>query len=83
MLTNISNLLLYQTRYQCSLLSNRLLDELHELLGTSDYVCSVLPSTSDTRGLLSGEVFKHCSSKVNNINPSILFISDSTEVSIH
>ncbi|XP_041379707.1 LOW QUALITY PROTEIN: glyoxylate/hydroxypyruvate reductase B-like [Gigantopelta aegis] len=42
----------------------KLLDELHELLGTSDYVCSVLPSTSDTRGLLSGEVFKHCFTKV-------------------
>ena len=64
-------------------LSDRLTDELHELLGTSDYVCSVLPSTPDTCGLLSGEVFKHCSPKVCTTNLSILFIYDSTEISIY
>ena len=37
---------------------------LAELLAHSDYVCNVLPSTPLTRGLLSGDVLRHCSAKV-------------------
>eukprot|EP00746_Dinoflagellata_sp_MGD_P126048 gnl/MRDRNA2_/MRDRNA2_60975_c0_seq2.p1 gnl/MRDRNA2_/MRDRNA2_60975_c0~~gnl/MRDRNA2_/MRDRNA2_60975_c0_seq2.p1 ORF type:complete len:481 (+),score=55.64 gnl/MRDRNA2_/MRDRNA2_60975_c0_seq2:97-1443(+) len=37
------------------------MDELPKLLRSSDYICNVLPSTNDTRGLLSGDVLKACS----------------------
>ena len=44
--------------------SCRLLPELPHMLESCDYVCNVLPSTPDTRGLLSGETLKHCQNKV-------------------
>eukprot|EP00746_Dinoflagellata_sp_MGD_P057582 gnl/MRDRNA2_/MRDRNA2_24792_c0_seq1.p1 gnl/MRDRNA2_/MRDRNA2_24792_c0~~gnl/MRDRNA2_/MRDRNA2_24792_c0_seq1.p1 ORF type:complete len:415 (+),score=66.62 gnl/MRDRNA2_/MRDRNA2_24792_c0_seq1:61-1245(+) len=37
------------------------MDELPELLRSSDYICTVLPSTNTTKGLLSGDVLKTCS----------------------
>lgn len=39
-------------------------DGLPKLLQHCDYVCNVLPSTKATRGLLSGEILKHCQKKV-------------------
>ena len=41
----------------------RELDGLPELLSSSDYVCNVLPSTAQTRGLLDGDMLRHCASK--------------------
>ena len=40
------------------------LDELPKLLAASDYVCNVLPSTSQTKGLLNGDMLQHCAAKV-------------------
>lgn len=40
------------------------MDSLPEVLANSDYVCNILPSTQQTRGLLNGDVLKHCSDKV-------------------
>lgn len=37
--------------------------ELPELLGSCDYICNVLPSTSETKGILNGDVLKYCASK--------------------
>lgn len=37
--------------------------ELPEVLSLSDYVVSILPSTPETRGLLSGDMFSHCKTK--------------------
>ncbi len=37
---------------------------LQELMESCDYVCSILPSTIETRGLLTEEHFKYCSKKV-------------------
>ncbi|XP_070576591.1 glyoxylate/hydroxypyruvate reductase A-like [Ptychodera flava] len=37
--------------------------ELEQLLAECDYICNVLPSTSLTRGLLSGEVLSACAKK--------------------
>ena len=44
---------------------NRLLDGLQEVLEASDYVCGILPSTPQTRGLLNGDVLKSCAKKVS------------------
>lgn len=49
---------------------HRQYDGLPELLATSDYVCSILPSTAETRGLLDGDILKHCSAKV----PILLYV---------
>ena len=38
---------------------------LSEVLAASDYVCSVLPSTPATKGLLSGDVLAVCKDKVS------------------
>lgn len=38
-------------------------ENLDTLLENCDYVCSVLPSTPKTRGLLSGDVLQHCQNK--------------------
>ena len=43
----------------------RQLDGLPELLSSTDYVCNVLPSTAQTRGLLDGDMLRHCASKVD------------------
>eukprot|EP00746_Dinoflagellata_sp_MGD_P126047 gnl/MRDRNA2_/MRDRNA2_60975_c0_seq1.p1 gnl/MRDRNA2_/MRDRNA2_60975_c0~~gnl/MRDRNA2_/MRDRNA2_60975_c0_seq1.p1 ORF type:complete len:364 (+),score=62.41 gnl/MRDRNA2_/MRDRNA2_60975_c0_seq1:97-1188(+) len=37
------------------------MDNLPKLLSSCDYICNVLPSTKDTKGLLSGDVLKACS----------------------
>lgn len=42
--------------------------ELPELLARCDYVCNVLPSTPETKGLLSGDMLKHCKKKARFIN---------------
>ena len=36
------------------------LDQLPKLLESCDYVCNVLPSTPQTKGLLNGDILKHC-----------------------
>ncbi|XP_053390278.1 glyoxylate/hydroxypyruvate reductase A-like, partial [Mercenaria mercenaria] len=41
----------------------RTTSELAEVLHDSDYVCNILPSTPETRGLLSGDMFSHCRPK--------------------
>ncbi|XP_013418904.1 uncharacterized protein LOC106179724 [Lingula anatina] len=41
----------------------KLLSELPEVFHNCDYVCNILPSTPETRGLLNGDVFKHCANK--------------------
>lgn len=43
------------------------MDQLEELLATSDYVCNLLPSTPQTVGLLDRSGFKSCAQKVNSI----------------
>ena len=45
--------------------NNRVFDQLEELLSASDYVCSVLPSTPETIGLLDADAFKSCAKKVS------------------
>ena len=40
-------------------------DRLTELLAISDYVCNILPSTSETNGLLDIDGFKSCANKVS------------------
>ena len=47
----------------------RQLDGLPELLSSSDFVCNVLPSTAQTRGLLDGDILRHCTSKVDPYFP--------------
>lgn len=47
-----------------SKLHRRLLSDLPELLRSCDYVCNVLPSTAETRGLLCGDVLRNCLEKV-------------------
>lgn len=47
----------------------RQLDGLPELLSSSDFVCNVLPSTAQTRGLLDGDILRHCASKVDPYSP--------------
>ncbi len=42
----------------------RLTEGLSEVLANSDYVCTILPSTPLTSGLLNGDILKHCSKKV-------------------
>jgi hypothetical protein len=42
----------------------RLNSQLPEVLKSCDYICSVLPSTEDTRGMLSGDVLSACKEKV-------------------
>ena len=39
------------------------LSELPQLLESCDYVCNVLPSTPQTKGLLDGDILKHCANK--------------------
>ncbi|KAL4227139.1 hypothetical protein ACF0H5_015112 [Mactra antiquata] len=39
------------------------IDELSTVITTCDYICCCLPSTPETRGLLSGDVLKVCSDK--------------------
>ena len=39
------------------------LAELPQLLQSCDYVCSALPSTPQTKGLLSGDILKHCAGR--------------------
>ncbi|XP_070546764.1 glyoxylate/hydroxypyruvate reductase A-like [Ptychodera flava] len=41
----------------------RKMDQLQELLENCDYICSVLPSTKETVGLLSGDVLRPCQAK--------------------
>ncbi|XP_046547029.1 glyoxylate/hydroxypyruvate reductase A-like [Haliotis rubra] len=36
---------------------------LHEILSECDYIVSILPSTEQTRGLLSGDAFSYCKNK--------------------
>ncbi|XP_046547001.1 hydroxypyruvate reductase-like isoform X5 [Haliotis rubra] len=38
----------------------RTMSDLHEILSECDYIVNILPSTAETRGILSGEVFSHC-----------------------
>ena len=45
----------------------RTVDKLPEFLSQCDYVCNILPSTKDSKGLLSGEVFSHCKPKVQEL----------------
>jgi len=47
----------------------RLFTDLSYVLENSDYIVSILPSTQDTKGLLSGDVFKHCQHKVSTSLP--------------
>ncbi|XP_064398289.1 glyoxylate/hydroxypyruvate reductase A-like [Halichondria panicea] len=42
---------------------HRLLEGLPEVLANSDYVCSILPSTPQTAGLLNGDILQNCSKK--------------------
>ncbi|CAG2255403.1 unnamed protein product [Mytilus edulis] len=37
--------------------------DLPEILQNCDYICSVLPTTPDTKDLLSGDILKHCMKK--------------------
>ena len=39
------------------------LPQLPQLLKSCDYVCNVLPSTSETKGLLDGDILKNCATK--------------------
>ncbi|KAH3777777.1 hypothetical protein DPMN_179225, partial [Dreissena polymorpha] len=41
-----------------------LVTDLSEVLAVSDYVVSILPSTPQSRGLLSADMFSHCKNKV-------------------
>ncbi|KAJ8301444.1 hypothetical protein KUTeg_020431 [Tegillarca granosa] len=41
----------------------RAVEQLPDLLENCDFICGALPSTPETRGLLSGDVLKHCQSK--------------------
>ncbi|XP_046358724.2 uncharacterized protein in proB 3'region-like isoform X2 [Haliotis rufescens] len=41
----------------------RTLNSLHEILSECDYVVNILPSTEQTRGLLSGDTFSYCKDK--------------------
>ena len=50
----------------------RLISELPVLLENCDYVCSILPSTPETRGLFSGDVLQHCHKKVRQFSCSSL-----------
>ena len=43
------------------------MDGLQELLRECDYVCSVLPSTPQTKGLLNGDTLRSCANKVHNV----------------
>ena len=47
---------------------NRYSTELHDILPNCDYLLSVLPSTTNTIGLLNGEKLKLCAIKVIIIN---------------
>ena len=47
-----------------SFFSVRQQQDLGQFLAGCDYVCSVLPSTPETSGLLSGNVLKACQEKV-------------------
>ncbi|XP_033745111.1 glyoxylate/hydroxypyruvate reductase A-like isoform X2 [Pecten maximus] len=38
-------------------------DQLVDILQNCDYICNVLPSTSETKGLLSGDMLSHCKTK--------------------
>jgi phosphoglycerate dehydrogenase-like enzyme len=40
-------------------------NEMSTFLSGFDYVCSVLPSTPETNGILSGNVLQACQRKVN------------------
>lgn len=42
-------------------------EDLSKFLTGCDYVCSILPSTAETKGMLSGDVLKACQDKVNFI----------------
>ncbi|XP_067687286.1 glyoxylate/hydroxypyruvate reductase A-like [Haliotis asinina] len=46
----------------------RTMSDLHEILSECDYVVNILPSTAQTRGILSGEVFSHCKKGATFIN---------------
>lgn len=37
--------------------------DLNDVLARCDYICNVLPSTEETKGLLDGEVLKYCKKK--------------------
>ena len=50
-------------------------EKLPELLSNCDYVCSVLPSTPSTDGLLDGDVLSHCRHKV--LASSVSFVQPS------
>jgi phosphoglycerate dehydrogenase-like enzyme len=41
----------------------RLTNELEEILSVSDYICSILPSTSETTGFLDKDGFRSCANK--------------------
>ena len=43
------------------------MDGLPELLSSCDYICNLLPSTPETRGVLNGDVFRHCAKKVHGM----------------
>ena len=42
---------------------NCLLSEFPQMLQSCDYICNVLPSTPQTKGLLDGDILKHCTTK--------------------
>ncbi|XP_072020170.1 uncharacterized protein in proB 3'region-like isoform X2 [Amphiura filiformis] len=46
----------------------RLVSGLPEILANCDYLCNVLPSTSKTKGILSGDALAHCKKKPVFIN---------------
>ncbi|XP_046546998.1 glyoxylate/hydroxypyruvate reductase A-like isoform X2 [Haliotis rubra] len=46
----------------------RTMSDLHEILSECDYIVNILPSTAETRGILSGEVFSHCKMGATFIN---------------
>ena len=48
--------------------------DLPELLGSCDYVCNILPSTSQTQGVLCGDMLQHCATKVNPKLTCLLFV---------
>ena len=56
-LTRTSSNIVDYIDYNCQL------PQLPQLLESCDYVCNVLPSTSETRGLLDGDILKHCAKK--------------------
>lgn len=39
----------------------RTMNDIAELLSSCDYICNVLPSTSETKGLLGNGILQHCS----------------------